>query len=89
MNVLLKEYYEQSFNHKTVLICHRATVIGLSMGASEIHLLDSNVAAVSKDIADTAGTVKPPTADVHIVTPAYLVISVNPHKNWNVIIGRK
>lgn len=40
------------------------------------------------NVAPDDASVKPPVADVHVVVPADIKISVNPHNNWNVVVGR-
>ena len=55
-------------------IC-RALVTGLSLGSTEVDLLDVNV---SPDL----DLVKPPSADLHVVAPSYITITVDPYKNW-------
>ena len=52
-----------------------AEVTGLDLGSTEVTLRDANVAQDDQ-------SVRPPAGDLHIVTPAYITINVNPYKNW-------
>lgn len=58
-----------------------ALVTGIALGSTEVILRDSNLAS---DI-DT----RLPRADLYIVQPNYITINVNPHKNWNVVVGKR
>ncbi len=61
-------------------IGHKDTVIaGNQVGQAEVILRDNNV---GKEDA-----VKSPSADLFIVQPAYIMIQIDPHNNWNVIVG--
>lgn len=54
-------------------------VAGTTLGETTVILRDNNV---GRDDA-----VKSPSADLHIVTPSYIMIDIDPHNNWNVIVG--
>ena len=70
-------------------------VTGLALGHTEVTLLDTNVSPDDQTVNSTstmystpgmscflAFQVRPPAGDLHVVVPAYITISVNPHKNW-------
>lgn len=58
----------------------QAIVAGSTVGETEVRLRDNNVGG------DDA--VKSPSADLHVVQPAYIVIDIDPHSNWNVVVGQ-
>ena len=45
-----------------------------------VYLRDNNVGPED--------AVKSPNADLHIVAPSYITIDIDPHSNWNVIVGQ-
>lgn len=56
------------------------TVTAKNIGVSKIFLKSSNVH--EDDVP-----LKLPSAIIHVVEPAYIVLSILPHKNWAVLIG--
>ena len=77
-----QQYYvkvgsELASNHPDQL---ETIVAGQVIGETEVFLRDNNV---GKD-----DVVKSPSADLHIVPPAYINIDIDPYNNWNVIIGK-
>lgn len=54
-------------------------VVGLALGSTEVYLNDHNV--------HPDDLVRPPTADIHVVVPAYITLSIHPYNNWNVLIN--
>ena len=55
-------------------------VAGIHLGEAVVSLRDNNVGRED--------AVKSPSADLHIVAPSYITIDIDPHSNWNVIIGQ-
>eukprot|EP00095_Tigriopus_kingsejongensis_P012070 maker-scaffold60_size442463-snap-gene-0.28 protein:Tk12070 transcript:maker-scaffold60_size442463-snap-gene-0.28-mRNA-1 annotation:"nuclear pore membrane glycoprotein 210" len=53
-------------------------VVGHSLGSTEVYLKDHNV--------HPDDYVRPPTAEIHVVTPAYITLSIHPYNNWNVLL---
>ena len=75
------QYHLQSENTDLAMLDRfdQALMRGLALGSTEVTLKDSNLAP--EDV------IRPIQADLFVVTPVYITISVNPHKNWNVIVG--
>ena len=69
---------EDAQNHPNL---KHTIVAGNEIGETTVILRDNNV---GKDDA-----VKSPSADLHIVTPAYILIEIDPLNNWHVIKGQQ
>ena len=55
-------------------------VAGSSLGETTVVLRDNNVGRDE--------SVKSPSSDLHIVAPSYIMIDIDPHNNWNVIVAQ-
>ena len=55
-------------------------IAGIHLGEAMVYLRDNNVGPED--------AVKSPNADLHIVAPSYITIDIDPHSNWNVIVGQ-
>lgn len=55
-------------------------VTALTEGHTRIILRDRNV-------GDNDTILKLPAANLHVVQPEYIVLSVLPHKNWAILLG--
>jgi hypothetical protein len=50
------------------------------LGSTEAKLRDHNMAA-SDD------TIKSPSAEITVVVPRYITLALDPHRNWNAVLG--
>lgn len=78
-----RQYYVQVGDDTIARMTGEAVAEAKALGTTDVMLMDKNV----KEKDD--GTVRPPTAQVHVVVPAYITINIEPHRNWNVIVGNR
>ncbi|XP_042211678.1 nuclear pore membrane glycoprotein 210-like isoform X2 [Homarus americanus] len=57
------------------------SITAKTLGTTQVILKDNNV--ISSEL------VKQPTANIHVVDPSYLIISIEPHNNPALILGRR
>ena len=58
-------------------------VVVEKVGSTQILLKDSNIIKMLSD------SFKLPEADLHVVEPAYITLSIKPHRNWNIVVDRR
>ena len=57
----------------------QTSLLGLALGQSDVKLKDKHMAGDEDFVY--------PTAELHVVEPAYIALKIEPHNNWNVIVG--
>lgn len=77
------QYYLE-VEDSSIAVMHKtsSSVRGLSLGRTKIILRDRNVDA------SESGAVHLPTASLTVTTPAYLTLSLLPHRNWAVLVNQ-
>lgn len=77
------QYYLES-EDKEKILCNADTneATALKLGRTKVILRDKHI-----DKDET--TVKLPCAMINVVEPAYIVLTIQPHKNWAILIGEQ
>ncbi|XP_076028770.1 nucleoporin 210 isoform X2 [Oratosquilla oratoria] len=78
VDIAASQYYLQVINTEIAELNEDGiSVTALSLGTTQVILKDKNVKSLEM--------VKNPTANVHVVDPSYITLSISPHDNWVVL----
>ena len=63
-------------------------VTATSLGTTTVKLTDMHISSDAGG-GDGHQDFRFPSADLTVVEPAYITLNIDPHDNWNVIVGNK